>query len=100
MQFMVHEGMSRTAFWGPLGEMDMARRKRFMVMRHDVEISFRPDEERDHCPDQRQHGGGGERHPHATRRSGLARKRISDQPTHMAERELRSEQGGAIHLSR
>ncbi len=84
MQFIDHESMSSAAFGVPLGEIGMTRWKIVMRMRHYLGIFFRPDEERDHRSDHRQLSDGGERHPHAARRSGLARKWISDQPAYEA----------------
>ena len=99
MQFVNHEGVAGYSVRVPLGEMRMIRRQVVVGVREYFRVIRRPDTERDHRADQRQHSGRSERSPHAARSADLTRKRICGQPADMAQRELSGEQCRAIVLA-
>ena len=99
MQFVNHKGVAGYPVRVPLGEMWMIRCQIVMGVRENFGVIHRPDTERDHRADQRQHSGRSERRPHAVRCPDLTRKRICDQPADVAQRELSGEQCWAIVLA-
>lgn len=99
MQFVNHEGVAGCSVRVPLGEMRMIRCQIVVGVRENFRVICRPDAERDHRADQRQHCGSSQRRPHTTCCAELTRERICNKPADVAQRELSGEQCRAIILA-